>query len=116
MFTLWYRLLILVCKLLLEHGQPRDVVKSLVPQHNNLVFFEVNAKSFHQVCNLHCIHLNSLNTLSKRSLVYCWIPQLENQGLTSSLIACQLSLQIQHYCQMKVVQVLYYNYPLAYNS
>ncbi|XP_071485533.1 prolyl 3-hydroxylase OGFOD1-like [Diadema antillarum] len=32
-----------------EHGQPKSVVKSLVPKWNNLVFFEVTPKSFHQV-------------------------------------------------------------------
>eukprot|EP00057_Strongylocentrotus_purpuratus_P006540 XP_011661014.1 PREDICTED: prolyl 3-hydroxylase OGFOD1 isoform X1 [Strongylocentrotus purpuratus] len=32
-----------------EHGQPKSVVKSLVPNWNNFVFFEVTPKSFHQV-------------------------------------------------------------------
>ncbi len=32
-----------------EHGQPKNVVKSLVPKWNNFVFFDVNAVSFHQV-------------------------------------------------------------------
>lgn len=30
-------------------GQPGKVVKSLVPTWNSFVFFDVNAKSFHQV-------------------------------------------------------------------
>ena len=30
-------------------GQPKDVVKSVVPAWNSMVFFDVNAVSFHQV-------------------------------------------------------------------
>ena len=37
---------------LTEHGQPDQIVKSLVPQRNSLVFFEVTPVSFHQVCKL----------------------------------------------------------------
>ena len=33
-----------------EHGQPDQITKSLVPQRNSLVFFEVTPVSFHQVC------------------------------------------------------------------
>lgn len=32
-----------------EHGQPKDVVRSLLPVWNNFIFFDVNAVSFHQV-------------------------------------------------------------------
>lgn len=35
-----------------EHGQPRNVVKSLVPQYNSLVFFEVEDNSYHQVAEV----------------------------------------------------------------
>lgn len=37
------------CFCSLERGYPKEVVKSLVPLYNSLVFFEVNALSFHQV-------------------------------------------------------------------
>ena len=42
-------LLIVMLMLLVEHGQPKEVVRSLVPVWNNFVFFDVNAVSFHQV-------------------------------------------------------------------
>lgn len=32
-----------------EHFQPKQIVKSLVPSWNKLVFFEVSPVSFHQV-------------------------------------------------------------------
>lgn len=35
-----------------EHGQPRNVVKSLVPEYNSLVFFEVEDNSYHQVAEV----------------------------------------------------------------
>ncbi|XP_063962923.1 prolyl 3-hydroxylase OGFOD1-like [Lytechinus pictus] len=35
-----------------DHGQPKSVVKSLVPEWNNFVFFEVTPKSFHQVSEI----------------------------------------------------------------
>ncbi|XP_077981360.1 prolyl 3-hydroxylase OGFOD1-like [Glandiceps talaboti] len=35
-----------------EHGQPNKVVKSLLPQLNNFVFFEVSPVSFHQVAEV----------------------------------------------------------------
>ncbi|XP_070562751.1 prolyl 3-hydroxylase OGFOD1-like [Ptychodera flava] len=37
-----------------ENGQPRNIVKSLVPQNNNFVFFEVTPVSFHQVAEVLC--------------------------------------------------------------
>lgn len=33
-----------------EYGQPDQITKSLAPQRNSLVFFEVTPVSFHQVC------------------------------------------------------------------
>ncbi|XP_022105477.1 prolyl 3-hydroxylase OGFOD1-like [Acanthaster planci] len=35
-----------------EHGQPSQVVKSLLPKWNNFVFFEVTPVSFHQVAEV----------------------------------------------------------------
>ena len=35
-----------------ENGLPRDVVRSLVPEYNSLVFFEVTENSFHQVAEV----------------------------------------------------------------
>jgi len=35
-----------------ELGQPQKVVKSILPKRNNFVFFEVSAKSFHQVAEV----------------------------------------------------------------
>lgn len=35
-----------------EYGSPRDVVKSLVPEYNSCVFFEVLDNSFHQVAEI----------------------------------------------------------------
>lgn len=35
-----------------EHGLPRNVVKSLVPEYNSLVFFEVVDNSYHQVAEV----------------------------------------------------------------
>lgn len=35
-----------------EYGLPRDVVHSLVPEYNSLVFFEVTENSFHQVAEV----------------------------------------------------------------
>lgn len=32
-----------------EHFQPKQIVKSLIPSWNTLVFFEVSPVSFHQV-------------------------------------------------------------------
>lgn len=35
-----------------EHFQPKQIVKSLIPSWNTLVFFEVSPVSFHQVKNV----------------------------------------------------------------
>ncbi|XP_020290416.1 prolyl 3-hydroxylase OGFOD1 [Pseudomyrmex gracilis] len=35
-----------------EHGQPREIVHTIVPAHNSLVFFEVSDKSYHQVAEV----------------------------------------------------------------
>lgn len=35
-----------------ENGMPRDIVKSLVPEYNTLVFFEVADNSYHQVAEV----------------------------------------------------------------
>ncbi|KAK2584812.1 hypothetical protein KPH14_007125 [Odynerus spinipes] len=35
-----------------EHGLPRNVVRSLVPEYNSLVFFEVADNSYHQVAEV----------------------------------------------------------------
>lgn len=35
-----------------EHGLPRNVVQSLVPEYNSLVFFEVTENSYHQVAEV----------------------------------------------------------------
>ncbi|OAD61014.1 2-oxoglutarate and iron-dependent oxygenase domain-containing protein 1 [Eufriesea mexicana] len=35
-----------------EHGLPRNVVKSLIPEYNSLVFFEVVNNSYHQVAEV----------------------------------------------------------------
>lgn len=45
------------CKLIfiLVNGHPSEIVKSLIPSFNSLVFFEVSDKSYHQV--IHWIHL-----------------------------------------------------------
>ena len=32
-----------------EHFQPKQIVKSLIPSWNTLIFFEVSPVSFHQV-------------------------------------------------------------------
>ena len=37
-----------------DNGQPRDVVKSILPSWNSFVFFDVNLKSFHQVKKRKC--------------------------------------------------------------
>ena len=42
-------MLVVYCSPCTEHGQPKEVVRSLVPVWNNFVFFDVNAVSFHQV-------------------------------------------------------------------
>ena len=34
------------------NGDPKDVVKRLVPKNNSLAFFEVTEKSFHQVAEV----------------------------------------------------------------
>ena len=44
------------CTYNVEHGQPKDVVKSLLPVWNNFVFFDVNAVSFHQV-EMYCVYI-----------------------------------------------------------
>ena len=38
-----------VCVSCEEFGQPGKVTRSLLPAWNKLIFFDVNAKSFHQV-------------------------------------------------------------------
>ncbi|PVD23787.1 hypothetical protein C0Q70_17061 [Pomacea canaliculata] len=35
-----------------EHGQPKDIVKSIIPLQNMFVFFEVTPSSFHQVSEI----------------------------------------------------------------
>lgn len=35
-----------------ENGQPKDVVKSLIPEYNSLIFFEVVDNSYHQVAEI----------------------------------------------------------------
>ncbi|CAG5115283.1 unnamed protein product [Candidula unifasciata] len=35
-----------------EHGQPKNIVKSIVPKRNSFLFFEVSAASFHQVAEV----------------------------------------------------------------
>ncbi|XP_033118300.1 prolyl 3-hydroxylase OGFOD1-like [Anneissia japonica] len=35
-----------------EDGQPKDIMRSLLPRFNNFVFFEVNPVSFHQVAEV----------------------------------------------------------------
>ena len=34
------------------NGDPKDVVKKLVPKNNSMAFFEVTEKSFHQVAEV----------------------------------------------------------------
>ncbi|KAL4838377.1 hypothetical protein H8958_011631 [Nasalis larvatus] len=46
-----------------EHFQPKQIVKSLTPLRNELVFFEVSAVSFHQVSEV----------LSEVTFVYKWL-------------------------------------------
>ena len=46
-----------------EHFQPKQIVKSLIPLWNKLVFFEVSAVSFHQVSKV----------LSEVTFVYKWL-------------------------------------------
>ena len=41
-----------LCLLSIEHRQPKDVVRSLLPSWNNFVWFEVTEASHHQVSGM----------------------------------------------------------------
>ncbi len=46
------RVVSLSLHILIENGEPREVVRSISPLFNSMVFFDVTAKSFHQVSEI----------------------------------------------------------------